>query len=44
VDWRDLLELLGEVELQGFAQLGSLPVVFHFPLNEERGFPTKREP
>ena len=30
MDWRDLLERPGEVELQGFAQPGSFPVVFHF--------------
>jgi hypothetical protein len=37
VDWRDLLERPGEVELQGFAQPGSFPVVFHFtPLSHPR--------
>ena len=30
MDWRDLLERPGEVELQGFAQPGSFPIVFHF--------------
>ena len=29
MDWRDFLERPGEVELQGFAQPGSSPVVFH---------------
>jgi hypothetical protein len=30
VDWRDLLERPGDVELQGFAQPSSFPVVLHF--------------
>ena len=29
VNRRDLLELPGNAELQGFAQLGSLPIIFH---------------